>query len=480
MICISVAEASRRFALVDMLNAGPQCDLLELRLDRFDAAANISELLAAKPKPVIMTCRRGEDGGDWQGPEEERLALLRQCIVSKADYVEIELDIADQIRPFPPSKRVISYTNLMETPEDLAEIYAKALTKSPDVIKLVVPARSPEEVWPVVQILAKPAVPTVVVGLGKPGIMLSLLARKMGAPWTYAALERGMEAYHGQATVADLETVYHYRSIEKTTPLVGVTGSSELSYLNVALLNTALASLKQPLRCLPLEIGDLQLFRKVLDVVKIGNAVIDAEHQAPVRGIVADLKPSAQVAEAADFLTHEEGKWHGHNLFTRAASAALNETLRVKKPGEKPLQGQVVMFAGVNGPAHVLAVQVQHGGGIPILASRDKEMAHGLAQKLGCRFVLPEAIYTTLHDVLIRCDDSELSASYLRSGMTVLDLTALPRPSAFLAEAEQRGCHVVSPRQVLVELAARQVRAIAGEDVARAPLVEILNRLLEN
>jgi 3-dehydroquinate dehydratase/shikimate dehydrogenase len=480
MICISIAEVSRRFALADMLNAGPQCDLLEVRLDRFDHDANISELLAARRKPVIMTCRRGEDGGDWSGHEEERLTLLRQCVASKADYVEIELDVADQIRPLPPSKRVIAYTNILETPANLPEIYREALTKSPDVVKLVIPSRTPEEVWPAVQILARPAVPTVVVGLGQPGIMLALLARKMGAPWTYAALERGMEAYYGQATVADLENVYHYRSIGRDTPLVGVTGFGEQSYLNVALLNTALASLGVPTRCLPLEIGDLRLFRQVLDAVQLGSVVIDAAHQSRIREIVADLKPSAQVAAATDFITREEGKWRGYNLFSRAAWAALDETLRVKRPGEKPLQGRVVMFVGVNGLAHVLAVQVQHGGGIPILADRDREAAHSLAQTLGCRFVLPEAVYSTLHDVLVRCDDTELHTNYLRPGMTVLDLTALPRPSALLADAEQRGCHVVSPRQVLVELVARQVRAIAGQDVARAPLLEALRAMFEN
>src|SRR5262245_42304837 len=123
MICISIAQESRRFALVDMLNAGPQCDLLEVRLDRFDQTPNLGDLLAKKPKPVILSCRRGEDGGEWLGNEEQRLALLRQCVVSKADYVEIELDVADQIRPFPPAKRVIAYTNLFQTPPDLADIY---------------------------------------------------------------------------------------------------------------------------------------------------------------------------------------------------------------------------------------------------------------------------------------------------------------------------------------------------------------------
>src|SRR6516162_11925527 len=103
MICISLAQESRRLALADMLNAAPQCDLIEVRLDRFGKAPELNEILAVKPRPVIMSCRRPRDGGLWEGSEEERLALLRQCIISKADYVEIELDVADEIRPFPPA-----------------------------------------------------------------------------------------------------------------------------------------------------------------------------------------------------------------------------------------------------------------------------------------------------------------------------------------------------------------------------------------
>jgi len=60
----------------DMLNAGRQGDLLELRLDGSPKRPTWAELLAAKPKPVIMTCRRSQDGGQWQGPEEERLAFF--------------------------------------------------------------------------------------------------------------------------------------------------------------------------------------------------------------------------------------------------------------------------------------------------------------------------------------------------------------------------------------------------------------------
>ena len=486
MICISIAQKSRRFALVDLFNAGPQCDLIEVRLDCFEQAPNVAELLQHKRKPLILTCRRAEDGGEWSGQEQERQALLRQCVVSKADYVEIELEIADQIRPFPPSKRVISYTNLFEVPNNLNEIYQQALTKNPDVIKLVVPARSPEEVWPVVQILAKPAAPTVVVGVGKPGIMLALLARKVGAPWVYAALERGMEAYHEQFTVHDLEAIYHYRSIERTTPFIAVTGFGELQYVTVALLNAALAHLKMPAHCLPLEIGSSTMFRKVLEVAKVKCAVIDAGHQSAVREVVAELKPSAKVAEAVDFIAHQDGKWQGHHIYCRAILAALETTLKAAQSAEAVqseeglLKGRVVMVVGVNGLSRVLATAVQRAGAILILAGGNRETGQLLAKMLGCRYILEEAVYTTLHDVLLRCDQSVLHPGFLKSGMTVVDVSALPRMSSLLRDAEDRGCRIVSPQALLVELVNRYLQAIVGEVVPREFLLETLRPLIED
>src|SRR4029078_5213982 len=106
-------------------------------------------------------------------------ALLRQCIINKSDYVEIELDAADEISKFPPSRRVISYTHRKATPGNIAEIYAQALKKSPDVIKLVTVAKTPEEAWPLMQILSKPKVPTVVVVLGELGRPPCVITRRV-------------------------------------------------------------------------------------------------------------------------------------------------------------------------------------------------------------------------------------------------------------------------------------------------------------
>ncbi len=489
MICISIAQESRRFALVDMLNSAKQCDLLELQLDRFSKAPDIKELLAKRPKPIIMSCRRPADGGQWSKSEEDRLALLRQCIVCKADYVEIELDAADQIRKFPPTKRVISYTNLKETPANIGEIYAEALKKSPDIIKLVTVAKTPEEAWPLMQILSKPKVPTVVVGLGKPGLMLTVLGKRIGAPFTYAALEKGMEAYPEQPTVRELRDVYCYDDISNTTRLIAVTGFTDREYLFDGVLNRGFKHLKLNMRCLPLQVGNINLFRKVMDIVKLKAVVVSEPWRKDMLQVATELEPAAKQAQALDVLVHEDKIWSGYNLLWRAAGAALQSTLREKLPSDKPLDSKVVMIVGADATARSLALGVSSRGGIPIIASRDRDGAHAIAKEIGCRFVGFEAIYTTTHNVLIVCAAEEydpmqgrtlrtqIHPGYLKPSITVMDFTNMPKLSELQVEAKKRGCEVVSPRRVMLEQILQILRLISDKDIAREKLEKTMGEL---
>ncbi len=485
MICISVATESRRMAMADMLTAARQADLLELRLDRFGRAPDVRDLLAARRKPVIVTCRRLADGGEWQGSEDERLTLLRRCVVEGAQYVEIELDVADQVRPFPGVQRVISYTALAETPADIAERYDEARSKRPDVIKLTTKARTPEEAWPLVQILAKSSVPTVVVGLGVAGVTLAVLGRKLGAPWAYAALGRGLESYPGQPTVEDLESVYRYREIGRSTRLIGVTGLDDRARYTIAALNAGLAERKLATRCWPVAIGNLSLFRKIVQAVKLAGVVVDDAHQVAVLGMASEADPSAAEAGAADVLQEHAGAWRAYQTAAAAGIAALESALAARAPGGEPLKGRFVAFVGTGGLARGVVRAAQARGASAILAGHEREETRTLAERLGCRYVLREALYTTLHDVLVVCPDETRAGAdavhpgYLRPGMTVLDLTATLTETKLLRDAVDRGCVTVPPRQVFAEMVARQFRILTGDDAPSAVLTTALDRCAE-
>jgi 3-dehydroquinate dehydratase / shikimate dehydrogenase len=483
MLCISINQESRRLALADMLNAGRSgADILELRLDRFGKAPDLGELLARKTKPLLMTCRRSADGGHWDDSDEERLALLRQCVISKADYVEIELDAAQAVRRFGPSRRVISYTNLKETPADIDAIYDQCRGRDPDVVKLVTMARTPEEAWPLVQIVARSPVPTVVVGLGRANTMLALLGKKLGAPWIYAALERGMEAYPGQPTVDDLTNIFRVESIGRSTKFIGVLGQAPRDLARIACLNAAFAECDLNLRCLPLEVGNPRIFRKLIDIVKLQALVADDTSQEPLKDLDIELHGTARKTSVLDVIVPKDDGLHGFHKGARACIQRLGETLKAKF--DPPLKDRIVMLAGLSPWTSLIAAEVQAQGGNAVLASNDKGTGLSMAREHNCRFVMWEALYSTLHDVLVVVTpDAALSIqpNYLKPGQTVLDLTAHLTPTKFLIEAEKRGAVVVSPVEIFLDEMTDIARMLTGKPIERELLRKAIpERLIDH
>ena len=484
MLCISINQESRRLALADMLNAVRSgADILELlRLDRFGKAPDVGELLSHKTKPILMTCRRTADGGNWDDSDDERLALLRQCVISKADYVEIELDSAQAVRRFGPSKRVISYTNLKETPSDIDAFYDQCRGRDPDVVKLVTLARTPEEAWPLVQIVARSPVPTVVVGLGRANTMLCLLGKKLGAPWVYAALERGMEAYPGQPTVDDLMNIFRFESIVRSTKFIGVIGQSPRDMARIACLNAAFDECELNLRCLPLEVGNPRIFRKLIDVVKLQALVADEASQEILKELDIDLHGTARKTSMLDVIVPKDDGLHGFHKGARACLERLAATMETKS--DPAFKDRIVMLAGLTPWTSLIAAEVQAQGGNAVLCSDDKGTGLSMAREHSCRYIPWDAIYSTLHDVLVVVTPEaarEISTKYLKQGQTVLDLTAQLTPTPLLVEAEKRGALVVSPIEIFLDEITEIARMLTARPIEREMLRKAIpERLIDH
>ena len=494
MICIAIAQESRRFALVDMLNAAPQCDLIELRLDKFENPPDTKEFIAHKRRPVIFSCQRPQDGGHWRGSEIERLALLRQCILNKADFVEIELDAADQVRPLPPTKRIVSYTNLQETPPNIAEIYQQLVNKKPDIIKLTTVVRDAVDALPLIGLLVRATIPTVVVGRGQGGVMLSLMAKKLRSPWTYAALEKGMETYPAQPTIHALETVYHYRAIQRETRLIGVVAGDHRAGASIAVLNAGLARVQQSIRCAPLLVGDLAEFRTVTTALKKIDGVVVDERNWESYAEVATGEAGASRPRLTDLLLRKDGEWHGYSTLARAAASALENSLRERSTNpHEPFHGRMVMIVGTNATANMMAAALHERKAIMMIASHEKEAALAMAKQYDCRYVPFDSLYSTSHDVLVVCAEERLPfkkesadqpagihPGYLKPSITVMDLTSLSQPSALAKAAAVHGSPVVTPETVRLEQMALQVETLGGQPAPREVMNEVWKTLLED
>src|SRR5947209_11231653 len=146
MICVVIGRTRHKMIQAEIQEAAKRgAELIELRLDFLAKAPDFKRLLDNKPCPMLASVRRPPDGGRWGGSEAERQTLLRQAIVAGFDWVDLETDIIDSVRRFGSVKRVVSYHNLREMPDDLEKIHARMCNQDADVVKLAVAAHEPAD-----------------------------------------------------------------------------------------------------------------------------------------------------------------------------------------------------------------------------------------------------------------------------------------------------------------------------------------------
>ena len=124
MLCVTVARTRHKHTIAEHQQVAELgAKLVELRLDYIGRSIDLGRLLKDRPTPVVVTCRRREDGGRWERTEEERLMLLRSAIAMGIEYVDLEEDTAKKIPRYGKTKRIVSLHNFEGTPDDLEDLH---------------------------------------------------------------------------------------------------------------------------------------------------------------------------------------------------------------------------------------------------------------------------------------------------------------------------------------------------------------------
>lgn len=485
MICISVVPESRQLAKVDIFNAANQADLVEVCLDHLIKEPEIPDLLEGAKKPILLSCRREIDGGHWTGSEDERLLMLRQAIVAGPEWIELEVDIASKIPRFGKTKRLISFTQLDRPLNNLEAVFERAAACKADAVKFTGPTPTLDAAWPLLATVTKKReIPVVGMGLGRAGLTFSLLGRKYGSPWIYAALEKGMESYEGQATVGELDNIYRWREINAQTRFVAVAGFGETETTTVRILNTGFHMLGLNIRCLPMQLDKLDNFAQMFDVLKISALLPDKRLGGQILSVVKDVEDSVKASQFTDLLIRGANQgWQAYNSLWRGALKALEETLGKTSAEDRPLDRRNILMIGASPIGRALSYGIQRRKGLVSVAATDDERAHLLAQMFDFRFVPIANIYTTLCDVVILTESTmekgrlkqTVNPAMFKPGMTVMDVTNLPRDTPFIDEGRMRGCKVVEPARVYADQLSTQFKAVCGQDLPPEAFVEALS-----
>ncbi len=475
MICISVTPTSRQLAKVDLLNAAGQGDLIELCLDHLIKPPDMKELLDGVNKPMLVSCRRQQEGGHWKGTDDQRMKLLREAIVAGPAYVELDLETARNVPRFGDTKRVISYTRLDRPLRNIDSVFQDAAKVNADVVKFTWPTPTLESAWPLLAgVTKKRDLPVVGLGLGRAGLMFSLLGRKYGSPWIYAALERGMEAFEDQATVGELDEVYGWRDISPQTRFIGIVGVGPAETTTVRVFNTVFKKRGINARCLPLVSNQFDKLQQMLDVLKINAIITSRDLGERILPLAEHTDEAVRLGQHADLLLKQPDGWHAYNSIWRTASGVLESMLGKRTVNERPLDSRNVLIIGTGGLAQSLVYGVLRRKGLVSVTGSNEKATQQIAQRLQARFVPFHNLYDTLADIVVLADPdlrmgvkkSELNPSFLRAPMTFIDVGCMPQDGDILKEARGRGCTIVEPLDIYLAQVASQFKSVTGHDVS--------------
>src|SRR5262249_43272691 len=471
-IQVEVQEAAKRGAR-----------MIELRLDFLAKPPDYKRLMQEKPCQLVATFRRPQDGGRWGGSEEERLMQLRQAIVAGFDWVDLESDIADKIRRFGNVKRIVSYHNMREVPEDLELIHERMCRQDADVVKIAVRAQNPTDNLRVLKLLEKPATPTVAFCMGDMGIPSRILGARHGVPFGYAAFNRERNVAPGLPSFDEMVKVYHYEEINADTQVFGVIGDPIGHTLSPLIHNTAFRQLGINAVYVPFRVprGELEAFLKAFDAVPVKGYSVTIPHKEAAAAFAEQKDTPVTLTQAANTLVRGP---EGFPAFNPDYSAAVDSLLANMPPGvdggPPTVNSRVVLLLGAGGVARAVAHALHREGALLTIVNRTPERAHEIAEELGCRAMDWAARNSVPCEIIVNCtsigmhpnvDDSPVHHSVLKPGLVVFDCVYNPETTLLVKEARARGCHVITGVDMFVRQAAQQFRLFTGQEPP-IPLME--------
>jgi len=223
MICVGIARGRHRHVIAEhKFLAENGIRLVELRLDFIQGNVQVKRLLRDRPCPVIATCRRAVDGGHWAGSEEARQLVLRTAIVEGVEYVDLEDDIAGQIRRYGQTKRIVSHHDFERTPGDLGGLQRRLADLDADIVKIATMSNHPSDNLRMLEMVREATVPTIGICMGDIGMPTRVLTGRCGAPFTYATFNEDRLLAPGQVGWRKMRDMFRYDAVGPGTRIFGV------------------------------------------------------------------------------------------------------------------------------------------------------------------------------------------------------------------------------------------------------------------
>ena len=492
MICVVVGRTRHKRMIAEhqyLVQKGIK--LVELRLDCIGRTVDLKRLISDRPGPVIVTCRRKQDGGNWEGSEEDRVTLLRSAIAAGVDYVDLESDIASTIPRFGKTQRIVSMHDFEKTPNNLAELHAEMAAMDADIVKLATMATTPSDNLRMLQLIDSSDVPTVGICMGDLGSPSRILATKYGAPFTFASFGESKSLAPGQFSYRQMMQIYREHKIDADTEVFGVIADPVGHSLSPDIHNAAFEYMNMNRVYLPLRIPAEHLSQFIADCPAMGilGLSVTIPHKQAVLQLCTAPDEEVTGIGAANTLVFDDSSIAAHNTDCSAALDSLEEALGITEKGRDVLNGKSALLLGGGGVAKAIAFGLRHRGADVFVATRSPQKAAPLAESLGCQIIDWNDRHSQSANIIVNCtpigmhpnvDETPFDKQHLDSSMVVFDAVYNPENTVLIKEAADIGCTVITGVDMFVRQAAIQFRHFTGQEAPMNVMREVMRQRFES
>ncbi|MCC6906497.1 MAG: type I 3-dehydroquinate dehydratase [Phycisphaerales bacterium] len=503
---------------IDAREAG--ADLIEWRVDVVaDDVGLIDGLVRESPLPCIVTCRSRDEGGEYDGDEQQRISLLEHIgLHARPRFIDIELSSfeksanlrqkvklaiqhPEQLREL-DSTLVLSHHDFNGRPADLMRRLARmAAEPACGVIKIAWMARSLRDNLEAFEILRARHKPTIALCMGSLGLMSRVLAPKFGALLTFACLRDSSATAPGQPTVCDLIETYRFRAIGPATKVYGVIGwpvehSRSPAIHNAAFERTGFDGVYLPLPVAPDELA----FRTTLEALieeptlTFRGASVTIPHKTHlleyVRQRGGKIDSDARYAGAANTLiVGEDGSLEARNTDVSGIVESVTAAMEI---GEDDLRDRRIAVIGAGGMARAAVAGLAGRGATVVIHHREFDKARRLADEFTSRApsgpgafgkvvaARIEKLCGTCCDVIINATPVGMTggpdpqglplpvdagATWLDHGPLVVETVYAPQRTPLIEHVSSRGGRTLGGLDLLQRQAYHQFRAWTGSDL---------------
>ncbi len=467
-------------------------DIAELRVDHLDPAEwmSVRQFPHMVDLPCILTIRRKVDGGEFIDGEVSRTILFARALAfadtdssKNFKYIDFEEDfhipsLQDAALAF--GIKIIRSVHDMKNPiVHLKERLDDLKTTGYEIPKIAFMPHSLDDVTRLFK-EAQQLEDTdhILVAMGDFGLPSRILSAKLRNHLTYCspAETSGKVANLGHLDPITLNEVYHFKQIDESSDIYGITGWPLESSSSPALHNPAFLRHGKNAVYIPVRAEKVEQALSFADTVGIKGLSVTVPHKEKVMGAANTQDPLVEAIGASNTIIREGKDWHAYNTDAPGFARALLEFT-----GLKSLRGKKVAIIGAGGAARAIAHVIKDLHGKACVFNRTLSKARDLAELYGFKYaslgfdsapilkkysqIIIQTTSKGMHKTPPSTDENDPLYFYNFSGKeTLFDIIYMPSSTPVMVRAAQAGCRVCNGYDMLKYQGYEQFKLFTGED----------------